>query len=164
MSIDLTEADEQDWLAGEESPPIRYSELTTDDERDSAVIEQLREPLTEVLSEWFSDRGYTTISTSSTKTEAAAQSALNWLEKADENSSITDILDSVEKTDTDESGWLDRYLRDVAEAVVEEISDEALETIGSMISDSKQRKRPRKSDTVSDQAAIGKITQNRRLE
>lgn len=164
MGIDLTGPDEQDWLGGEEAPPIRYSELTTDDERDSAVIEQLRQPLVEVLSEWFSDRGYTTVSTSSTKTELAAWSALNWLEKTDENSSITDLLDSVERPDTDESGWLDRYLRNVAEAVIGEISDEALESIGSIMSDSSQGKRPRKSDTVSDQAAISKITQNSRLE
>lgn len=168
MGIDLTGSDEQDWLGGEEAPPIRYSELATDEERDSAVVEQLREPVSEVLSEWFSDRGYTTVSSSVWKIDLATRTVLGWYEETDETPPISDLLDSVERPETSDSEWMERYLRDVAEAVVEETPDEMLEFIGSEMTvqnrDSDRRSRPRMTDAVSDQTAIGNHTQNRRLE
>jgi hypothetical protein len=134
MGIDLTGPDEQDWMDGEEAPPIRYSELTTDEERTKAVLLQLKEPLAEALSDLFFDQEYV-YHGSRTKfiLEHLAESLLLWLEDTDETPSAIDLLQSVEKPTTGDSGGVDEYLSAVAELVVNEVPDEKIESVRSSV-------------------------------
>lgn len=111
MSIDLTGAGEQDWMDGEAGPQIRYSELTTADERTSEAVEQLREPLIEVMITHSAE-----CSAPSLNRETAGLAAnmfVNYL-NSQPDSSVREVFDSVPVPDTDESDWMDEYLHRVA--------------------------------------------------
>ncbi len=125
MSIDLTGPDEQDWADGEKAPPIRYSEMTTDDERTSDAVEQLKEPLVEVLTTHYR---YADVPPSEPYPDLVKMAAINTINHLDSelNSSVEELFESVALPSRDQSGWMDEYLHRVAQKVVENASDSLL--------------------------------------
>jgi hypothetical protein len=131
MSIDLTGPDEQDWLGGEEAPPIRYSDLTTDTERSASAIEQLVDPVAAVLKDRLPERGYAPPNPSDAKLAIAARTVMYQLNQSailDKSPSVADLLDRTDPVSEDGEFEMEQYLSRVAEAVVDEFPDSLLQS------------------------------------
>jgi hypothetical protein len=152
MSIDLTGADEQDWADGEKAPPIRYSELTTDDERTSDAVEQLKEPLMEVLTTHYR---YADFPPGEPSPELVRKAGVRFMNRLDSelDSPVEELFESVAAPDTDQSDWMYEYLHRVAQRAVEDTSDSFLGAIYPYIivtEDGVEYKRKRKTPTSPD--------------
>lgn len=155
MSIDLTGPDEQDWADGEKAPPIRYSEMTTDDERTSDAVEQLKEPLMEVLTTHYRSTESSASVLDQQTAELTANMLLIYL-NFQPDFSVQGVFDSVAAPDTDQSDWMDEYLHRVAQRVVKNTSDSSLTAICSIASDDgpeyrEKKKAPASPDSLQDE-------------
>lgn len=124
MTLDLTEQNEQDWLNKRPSP-VRYTELTTRGERLSEATDQLVGPLAVELSDRLAGSEHLTDTTLSER--QWQRGAVFVLE--------SDILDleavfqSVETPETARDNWLVQYLRAVAVAIVDSLSEKSIERV-----------------------------------
>jgi hypothetical protein len=159
MSIDLTGPDEQDWADGEKAPPIRYSEMTTDDERTSDAVEQLKEPLMEVLTTHYRYFAEYPASVLDRQTAELAANMLITHLNSQPDFSVQEVFDSVAAPDTDQSDWMDEYLHRVAQRVVKNTSDSSLAAICSIASDDgpeyrEKKKAPASPDSLQDERDV----------
>lgn len=118
MSIDLTGADEQEWLEGNEALPVRYSELTTDEERSAAAENQLVKPMAEVLSDRLPQMGYEGTGLTPKRLGIIAKLALGYLNESDDVPSVASLLETTDSTDEEGNVEMDLYLRRVASTAV----------------------------------------------
>jgi hypothetical protein len=139
MGINLTGAKEQEWLRNDGSPSIRYSDLTTADERASEIFEQLVSHVADVLCELIVDDGGV-VCGDPTALEPTAELVLSQFSGADDPPRIDELFTSADTPD--DTRQTDQYLQRVAERVVKELPSIQLDRILSRELDDEARTGP----------------------